>query len=187
MSSFQNICEIMHFFVCDDYKLLRNCEVLILLLLLLILHSFLKTKYISCKGQSNTMINNAFPFVIQLNCFMILMIDDYHNIHTKKVPTQLITSSAVHMASCLVDIHPTIMAVARPLHTPIHRVVQITIKGEEIDCYGGIDIQIVNQKMQQALANMKKPFMKQLPPLMLQLSPKELHESLRQLRQVNNI
>ncbi|XP_044171933.1 uncharacterized protein LOC122956330 [Acropora millepora] len=36
--------------------------------------------------------------------------------------------------------------------------------------------------MQQALANMKKPFMKQLPPLMLQLSPKELHESLRQLR-----
>ena len=85
MSSFQNICKIMmHFFVCDDYKLLRNCEVLILLLLLLILHSFLKTKYISCKGQSNTMINNAFPFVIQLNCFMILMIDDYHNIHTKK-------------------------------------------------------------------------------------------------------
>lgn len=111
------------------------------------------------------MINNAFPFVIQLNCFMILMIDDYHNIHAKKVPTQLITSSAVHMASCLVDIHPTIMAVARPLHTPIHRVVRITIREEEIDCYGGIDIQVVNQKMQQALANMKKPFMKQLPPL----------------------
>ena len=132
------------------------------------------------------MINNAFPFVIQLNCFMILMIDDYHNIHAKKVPTQLITSSAVHMASCLVDIHPTIMAVARPLHTPIHRVVRITIKGEEIDCYGGIDAQVVNQKMQQALANMKRPFMKKLPPLMLKLSPKELHESLRQLRQVNN-
>ncbi|XP_044170461.1 uncharacterized protein LOC122954480 [Acropora millepora] len=128
------------------------------------------------------MINNAFPFVIQLNCFMILMIDDYHNIHAKKVPTQLITSSAVHMASGLVDIHPTIMAVARPLHTPIHRVVRITIREEEIDCYGGIDIQVVNQKMQQALVNMKKPFMKQLPPLMLQLSPKELHESLRQLR-----
>ena len=133
------------------------------------------------------MINNAFPFVIQLNCFMILMIDDYHNIHAKKVSTQPITSSAVHMASCLVDIHQTIMAVARLLHTPIHRVVRITIKGEEIDCYGGIEIQVVNQKMQQALANMKKPFMKQLPPLMLQLSPKELHESLRQLRQVNNI
>lgn len=71
---------------------------------------------------------------------MILMIDDYHNIHAKKVPTQPITSSAVHMASCLVDIHPTIMAVARPLHTPIHRVVRITIRGEEIDCYGGRDM-----------------------------------------------
>lgn len=59
------------------------------------------------------------------------------------------------------------MAVARPLHTPIHRDVRITIKGEEIDCYGGIDIQVVNQKMQQALANMKKTFMKQLPLLML--------------------
>ena len=108
----------------------------------------------------------------------------FHNQSPLLTMTQLITSSAVYMASCLVDIHPTIMAVARPLHTPIHRVVHITIKGEEIDCYGGIDIQIVNQKMQQALANMKKPFMKQLPPLMLQLSPKELHESLRQLRQV---
>ena len=83
------------------------------------------------------------------------MIDDYHDIHAKKVPTQLITSSAVHMASCLVDIQPTIMAVACPLHTPIHRVVRISIRGEEIDCYGGIDIQVVNQKMQQALANMK--------------------------------
>ena len=91
------------------------------------------------------------------------MIDDYHNIHAKKVPTQLITSSAVHMASCLVDIHRTIMAVARLLHTPINRVVQITIKGEEIDCYGGIEIQVVNQKMQQALANMKKTIYEATP------------------------
>ncbi|XP_044180462.1 uncharacterized protein LOC122961725 [Acropora millepora] len=37
---------------------------------------------------------------IELNCFAILLIDDYHNVHAKKVPTKLITSTATHMASC---------------------------------------------------------------------------------------
>lgn len=56
------------------------------------------------------------------------MIDDYHNVHAKKVPTKLITSTAVHMASCLLDIHPTIPAVPHPQQT-VHRPVKITIKG----------------------------------------------------------
>lgn len=72
----------------------------------------------------------------QLNCFIILMIDDYHNVHAKKVPIKLITSTAVHMASCLLDIHPTIPAVPCPQQTPVHRPVKITIKGQEVLCYG---------------------------------------------------
>lgn len=125
---------------------------------------------------------SSFCFV-KLNCFMILMVDDYHNVHTKKVPTKLITSTAIHMASCLLDIHPTITAIARPRNTPIHRPVKIKIKGEEVVCYGGIEIDIAVQKMHQALVNMRKPFMQQVPSVMLQLSPKQLQESLRQLRQ----
>jgi len=121
----------------------------------------------------------------QVNCFAILLIDDYHNVHAKKVPTKLMTSTAIHMASCLLDIHPTIPAVPRPQQTPLHRPVRITIKGKEVTCYGGIENSIVEQKMHQALVNMKKPFMNQLSIPMLQLSPKQLQESLRQLRQVS--
>lgn len=121
----------------------------------------------------------------QLNCFAILLIDDYHNVHAKKVPTKLITSTATHMASCLLDIHPTIPAVPHPQQTPLHRPVKITIKGAEVTCYGGIENTVIQQKMHQALVNMKKPFMNQLPIPMLHLSPKQLQEALRQLRQAS--
>ena len=113
------------------------------------------------------------------------MIDDYHNVHAKKVPTKLITSTAVHMASCLLDIHPTIRAVPHPPQTPVHRPVKITIKGQQVTCYGGIEISVIVLKMHQALVNMRKPFMVQLPNEMLHLSPKQLQASLRQLRQVS--
>ena len=89
----------------------------------------------------------------QLNCFAILLIDDYHNVHAKKVPTKLITSTANHMASCLLDIHPTIPAVPHPQQTPLHRPVKITIKGAEVTCYGGIENTVIQQKMHQALVN----------------------------------
>ena len=121
----------------------------------------------------------------QLNCFAILLIDDYHNVHAKKVPTKLITSTATHMASRLLDIHPTIPAVPHPQQTPLQRPVKITIKGAEVTCYGGIENIVIQQKMHQALVNMKKPFMNQLPIPMLHLSLKQLQEALRQLRQAS--
>ena len=120
----------------------------------------------------------------QLNCFAILLIDDYHNVHAKKVPTTLITSTATHMASCLLDIHPTIPCVPHPQQTPLRRPV-ITIKGAEVTCYGGIENRVIQQKMHQALVNMKKPYMNQLPIPMLHLSPKQLQEALRKLRQAS--
>ena len=59
------------------------------------------------------------------------MIDDYHNVHAKKVPTKLITSRAIHMASCLVDIQQ-IPAVLRPPGVSIQRPVEVEVKGETV-------------------------------------------------------
>ena len=100
------------------------------------------------------------------------MIDDYHNIHAKKVPAQLVTSHAIHMASCLVDIQQ-IPAVLQPPNVSIHRPVRVNVKGKELTCYGGIDEQVIGNKMQQALVNMGKAFTTQLPPAMLKLDPKK--------------
>ncbi|KAK2548188.1 hypothetical protein P5673_031651, partial [Acropora cervicornis] len=87
----------------------------------------------------------------QLNCFAILLIDDHHNVHAKKVSTKLITSTATHMASCLWDIHPTIPAAPHPQQTPVHRAVRITIKGAEVTCYSAIENRVIQQKMHQDL------------------------------------
>ena len=46
-----------------------------------------------------------------LTCFMVLMLDDFHNIHSKHTPDNLVKMNVVHMVSCLVDVHPTIRAV----------------------------------------------------------------------------
>ena len=121
-----------------------------------------------------------------MNFFIILMIDDYHNVHAKKVPAQLVTSCAIHMASCLVDIQQ-VPAVLQPPNVSIHRPVRVNVKGKESTCFGGIDEQVIGNKMHQALVNMGKPFMTQLPPAMLKLDPKKLKESLRQLRQVYSV
>lgn len=118
-----------------------------------------------------------------MNFFIILLVDDYHNVHAKKVPVQLVTSRAIHMASCLVDIQQ-IPAVLQPPNVSIHRPVKVKVKGELLTCYGGIDKEVISSKMQQALVNMRKTFMTQLPTVMLKLNPKQLKESLRQLRQV---
>ena len=77
------------------------------------------------------------------------------------------------MATCLVDIQQ-IPAVLQPPNVSIHRPVRVNVKGTELICYGGIDEQVIRKKMQQALVNMGKTFMTQLPPAMLKLDPKKL-------------
>ena len=74
---------------------------------------------------------------------------------------------------CVVDTGPMLIAV-----TTITEMV-ILYK------YVEINQSLNQQKMHQALVNMKKPFMNQLPIPMLHLSPKQLQEARRQLRQVS--
>ena len=67
-----------------------------------------------------------------------------------------------------------IPAVLRPPGMSIHRPVEVKVKGEIVICYGGIDEQVMCNKMQQALVNMRKMIMTQHPPVMVKLDPKRL-------------
>ena len=71
--------------------------------------------------------------------FMIFMLDDYHNIHAKKVPQKLRTSSAVHIASSLLDIHMSIPAVPKTSQAALLHPVPVFIEGQMKVCHGGID------------------------------------------------
>ena len=44
----------------------------------------------------------------------LLIIDDFHTIHTIQRPTSSETSTAIHMATCLINVHDAIASLALP-------------------------------------------------------------------------
>ena len=74
-----------------------------------------------------------------LTCFMKLMVDDFHNIHSFHTPSRLVRTNVVHMASCIADVHPTVSAVPRP-SSSLHRQVVINVNGQQKTYLGGIEV-----------------------------------------------
>ncbi|CAH3113680.1 unnamed protein product [Porites lobata] len=124
-------------------------------------------------------VNEASPLGLQ--CFIVLMLDDFHNIHSLHTPSQLVRTNVIHMASCLADVHPSVHAVPRPAF-PLHRQVTINVNGEQRTCAGGIDINDVLQTITNSLRNMNKQFWDQLPSYMQSLDPGRLQTALHELR-----
>ena len=117
-----------------------------------------------------------------MTCFVVLMVDDFHNIHSLHTPANLVRTNVVHMASCLADIHPTIRAVPRPASSTIHNTVLVTLNGQQKICYGDINITSVRKSLENALVHMKDQFLEQLPPYMKTIDPARLQAALRELR-----
>lgn len=112
---------------------------------------------------------------------MITFLDDYHNIHTKKVPTDLQKTKVANMASSMVDIHQHIPAIKRTLVSS-HRRVTITVGGEEKLCLGGADSAAVITYIIRGLHNMKNHFVDQLPSQMKKLNPGNFHKLVQNFR-----
>ena len=117
-----------------------------------------------------------------MTCFVVLMVDDFHNIHSLHTPANFVRTNVVHMASCLADIHPTIRAVPRPASSTIHNTVLVTLNGQQKIYYGGINITSVQKSLENALVHMKDQFLEQLPPYMKTIDPARLQAALRELR-----
>lgn len=115
---------------------------------------------------------------------MIFMLDDYHNIHTKKVPQKLKTSTAVHMASSLLDIHMSIPAVCKTSQAPLHRPVPVLIEGQVKVCHGGIASEVVKSIMADALRSMQTTYFHQIHPKLAQIDPAKLIQSMQEMRYI---
>ncbi|CAH3108737.1 unnamed protein product [Porites lobata] len=131
--------------------------------------------------QHTSFICQQFHRVNELQCFIVLMLDDFHNIHSLHTPSQLVRTNVIHMASCLADVHPSVHAVPRPAF-PLHRQVTINVNGEQRTCAGGIDMNDVLQTITNSLRNMNKQFWDQLPSYMQSLDPGRLQTALHELR-----
>ena len=108
------------------------------------------------------------------------MLDDYHNIHGVKVPTQLTTSKVCHMASCVADVHEMVPAVKST--STLHRRVSVCVKGKQISCPGGIGMDAIQGMMTKAVQELSFHFLDSLPPAMQDLKPEALKKCLRELR-----
>jgi len=112
---------------------------------------------------------------------MINFLDDYNNIHTEKVPTDSQKTNIAHMASSMVDVHPSIPAIKRTNVSP-HRQVTVTIRGEEKMCLEGAGSASGMAYIKRGLKDMKNHFLDKLPTQMKNLNPGNFYKLVQNFR-----
>lgn len=126
--------------------------------------------------ESQQLLNKY--ILLQLECLIIYLLDDFHNIHGIRVPTGVKMSKVAHMASLMIDIQPLVPAVRPPHTAPTHRPTTMEQGGQRCICPGGIDESAIKDIMGQAMQTLKGHFLDSLPTHMLQLRTEKLQESL---------
>ena len=127
---------------------------------------------------------NSYSCIFQLDCLMINFLDDYHNLHTRKVPTDLQKTKVAHMASAMVDIHPHIPAIKKLTNVSSHRKVKVKIKGEGKMCLGGADSSTAISQINKGLKEMRNHFIDQLPVEIRNLNPGNFQNLVQNYRYV---
>ena len=118
-----------------------------------------------------------------MNCQHILVMDDFHNIHTIRCPNQTTTSEATHMASLILDVHPTVHAVHRDNITSIHRNVKVHLPhGQRVDCLGGIDAKDVAEMINKFMKGFNKTYLESLPQTYKNINMASISQCLSELR-----
>ena len=112
--------------------------------------------------------------------------DDFHNINAVKTPSARILTNAVHMATLLLDIQPSVDAVPRPVDpTNIHRCVMVTIPGKPPQlCRGGISSSAVIAEITAFWPDFSRNFfLESLPQCYKEINLCTMQQSLKELRQ----
>lgn len=113
---------------------------------------------------------------------MVLLLDDFHNIHTIRMPDNLKLSKATHMASVLLDIHLEIPAIKKPNPQCVHSVLKITFRGQETVCRGGIVKRYIQELFTEGLKSHHHSFLTSLPQQSQQLKAKDIQKQIKQFR-----
>lgn len=112
--------------------------------------------------------------------------DDFHNINAVKTPSERILTNAVHMATLLLDIQPSVDAVPRPVDpTNIHRCVMVTIPGKPPQlCRGGISSSAVIAEITALWPDFSRTFfLESLPQCYKEINLCTMQRSLKERRQ----
>ncbi|XP_048583972.1 uncharacterized protein LOC125563143 [Nematostella vectensis] len=107
---------------------------------------------------------------------IVQLLDDFHNILTVRLPTNLKLSLATHMASGLLDIHPSIPAVPIPTRDTRHSRVIVKIGNENKICRG-IVLDYIKELFQRPV--LSKMYLETNHQC---ISPKYIQQQLKELR-----
>jgi hypothetical protein len=92
-------------------------------------------------------------------------------------------SSAVHMASSLLDIHPTVPAISISSNiTNRHSQVEVTLNGNSKVCRGGIVLSHISSLLKNTVSAMTNTFLDSLPQDLKKISPNKLKKQMKEFR-----
>lgn len=133
--------------------------------------------------NKNYLISEHFvPYMFQESRCMVFLLDDFHNVHTIRMPNNLKLSKATHMASALCDIHLEIPAIEGGSTSHIHSATKVTIKGREYECRGGIVKSYLQEMFTTGLKYHYKSFLSSLPEQCQHLTAQAVQKQIKQFR-----
>lgn len=116
---------------------------------------------------------------------MVNLLDDFHNILTIRLPSELKLSVATHMASSLLDIHPTISAVKLPVKKGSqHSSIKIKVSGVVKQCRGGISTENIKKILTEYKDKRNTIFFERFPSA-LSITPKDIQHQIKELRYIS--
>ena len=110
---------------------------------------------------------------------MLLTIDDFHSVHTIMRPTSSETSTAIHMATCIIDVPNEIESLPQPQSgNPVH------YWPRNDACKGSINIGLLKEWVSKSVSeNLHQTRMEALPAEFSQMTLTNVQKSLIHLRQ----
>ncbi|KAJ7394845.1 hypothetical protein OS493_000680 [Desmophyllum pertusum] len=114
---------------------------------------------------------------------MILLLDDFHNIHTIRKPDTTTTSQAIDMASCLVDMQRSLQAIKLPpREEKVHREVLVDCGKEVKICRGGISTETVVKIFEEFMLEYHHTYLESLPEKYKEFDSTAAEACLKELR-----
>lgn len=131
------------------------------------------------KEKCNTFLKKQVKKAVLNKHLIISLLDDYHNIYTVKMPTQLKLSIATHMASSLLDIFETgPSAIPLPQNrSKIHSSPSVVINRNQCICRGGIVLAHARSIVNSGMQSCNTSFLCQLPDEYRHIKPQQLCSS----------
>ena len=131
----------------------------------------------SLASNNKPQVNDFVSEALEKHQFSIVVIDDFHSVHTIPRPTSSLTSKALHMATSIIDVHPPIQSI------PLQRGTSPHFWPSDDTCRGLINIdRLAEYIVEQLPSFFQSTWLESLPPSFKRLETRDINTSLENQR-----